>query len=195
MNRRNKFIALVGILLAALFFPELLLASEEGGHGGGSQLVDLAWRFVNFGIFAAVLYFAAAKPARNFLDGRIAGIKKQLDDAENGKLEAEKKAAECIAKLENLEEEVAEIEKTLIHEGEVERDRIIEAAEVAAEKIRAQAKFSAEQEMKKAIIAIKEEAAEAAMSMAEKVLKAEVKKDDQKKLVTQYLNDIQGSVN
>lgn len=195
MNRRHKFIALVATLVVALFFPELLLASEEGGHGGGNQLVDLAWRFVNFGIFAAVLYFAAAKPVRNFLDGRIAGIKKQLDDAEKRKLEAEKKAAECIAKLESLEEEVAEIEKTFVLEGEVERDRIIEAAEVAAEKIRIQAKFSVEQEMKKAIIAIKEEAAEAAMSMAEKVLKAEVKKDDQKKLVTQYLKDIQGSVN
>ena len=189
-----KSFLLMGLVLAALLFPELLLASGEAGHGEGNQLADLGWRVVNFVIFAAVLYFAAAKPVRNFLNGRIEGIRTQLEDAERGKVEAEKKAGECLAKLERLEEEIAGIEETLAREGELERDRIIEAAEAAAEKIRAQAIFSAEQELKKAIAAIKEEAAEAAMALAEEVLKTEVKKEDQKKLVAEYLDGIR-SVN
>ncbi len=194
MSRRGTlyvFLAACAVMLS----PQWLLAAgdADGGHGGNA-LADLGWRIVNFAIFAAVIYFAAAKPIRNFLNGRIAGIRRQLDDAERGRAEAEKMAVDCLAKLARLEEEIGEIEQTLIHEGEMEKRRIIEAADAAAEKIAAQAAFSAEQELKKAVIAIKKEAAEGALMLAEELLRAEVKKDDQKKLVAEYLEGLR-SVN
>ena len=176
--------------LVATLVPEMLLASE----GGGSPLVDLGWRVFNFVIFAAILYFAGAKPAKNFLGGRIDSIREQLEGAEKGKEEAERKAADCLKKIESLGQEVKDIHATLKREGEVERDRIIEAAEEAAAKIREQAEFSTTQELKKAIAAIKQETAGAALALAEKMIVEGLNKDDQKKLVSEYLDGL-GSVN
>ena len=192
MTDRRKAVVAGAIIVAAFLFPELLLASGgEAAEGhGGNQLADLGWRVLNFVIFAAIIYAVGAKPARNFLNGRIEGIRKELKVAEQAKEEAERKTSECLKKIENLEDEFREIESTLIREGEVERDRIIEAAEEAAEKIRTQAQFSAEQELKKAVAAIKEQTAEAALTLAEEVLKAEVKDEDQKRLVSEYLDGL-----
>ena len=80
--------------------------------------------------------------------------------------------------------------ETLRKEGEVERDRIIEAAHEAAGKIKTQAGFSADQEFKKAISLIKKETADAAVALAEKILKKDIKKEDQKKLVSEYLESL-----
>jgi F-type H+-transporting ATPase subunit b len=190
MSRLGSVMAAL-LFLAALLSPELLSAAGGGensdGHGG-SQLADLGWRVLNFLFFAAILYFAAAKPVKNFLNGRIEGIREQLDGAEKAKEEAEKKASDCLKKIGALEDEIKNIQDTLIREGEVERDRIIEAAEEAAEKIKEQAKFSTEQELKKAISAIKEEAAGAALVLAEKMIVEGLKKEDQKRLVSDYLH-------
>jgi len=184
----------LAVFLAAIFAPEALLASGGGENTGGSPLVDLGWRVLNFIIFAAIIYFAGAKPAKNFLGGRIESIREQLEGAEKGKEAAEKRAADCLRKIEALGQEVKEIHDTLMREGEVERDRIIEAAEEAAAKIREQAEFSAAQELKKAIAAIKQESAEAALVLAEKMIVEGLNKDDQKKLVSEYLEGL-GSVN
>ena len=180
------------IVLSALVSPLTAMASGDAHGGGGSQIIDLGWRVLNFAIFAAILYFAAAKPIRNFLSGRIEGIKKELGDAEKGKEEAEKKLQEYMRKLSSLEEEVREIHETLRREGEVERDRIIESAQEAAEKIKIQADLSAQQELNKAVAAIRKEAAEAAVELAEMMLKKDLKKEDQKRLVTEYLDGLRG---
>lgn len=192
MTDRNRTLLLTVISMAVLLSPEFLFASGgEGGDGhGGNQLVDLGWRVINFIVFAAILYFGAAKPVKNLLSDRIEGIKKNLETAESAKVEAERKTRECLEKIERLEEELKEIESALLREGEVERDRIIEAAEEAAEKIRTQAAFSVEQELKAAIISIKEQAVESALAIAEEVLKAEVKAEDQKRLVSEYLGEL-----
>lgn len=182
-------VILFAVLVGSFLLPQDLLASEDS-HGGGSQLVDLGWRVLNFLIFAAILYFAAAKPIRGFLAGRIDDIKKELGDAEKSKEAAEKRLADHLKRVDNLESEVKELCETLRKEGEVERDRIIEAANEAADKIKIQAGFSADQELKKAISLIKQETADAAVALAEKILKKDIKKADQKKLVSEYLESL-----
>ena len=182
-------VVFVAALLGSFSLPQDVLASEDS-HGGGNQLVDLGWRVLNFLIFAAILYFAAAKPIRNFLAGRIDDIKKELGDAEKTKEDAEKRLADHLKRVDNLEAEVKELCETLRKEGEVERDRIIEAAHEAADKIKTQAGLSANQELNKAISLIKKETAEAAVTLAEKILKKDIKKADQKKLVSEYLESL-----
>ncbi len=191
--KRLQVLAAIAMLAIVVLFPEVLpAASSEDGHGGGNQLVDLGWRVLNFIVFAVIIYVAAAKPARHFLNGRIEEIKGQLDEAERAKEEAEKKVKDISKKIENLAAEAAEMEETLKKEGEVERDRIIEAANLAAEKIKVQAEFTVEQELKKAIAAIREETAGAALEVAEKMLKEKVKPTDQKKLVEDYMGSLRG---
>ena len=192
MSERVKYFAL--FFFALLFFVPSFAVASSDAHGGGNQLVDLGWRVLNFLIFAAILYFAAAKPIKNFLNGRIEGIRKELDTAEKEKEIAEKKLKDYLGRLADLESEIQEIQDTLKKEGEVERDRIIEAANEAAEKIKQQAIFSANQEVKKAVASIREEVADAAVALAEKMLVKDLKKEDQKRLVSEYLQGL-GDVN
>lgn len=187
---RLFMVMLVAVLVASFSLPQELLASEDSHGVGRKELVDLLWRVLNFLIFAAILYFAAAKPIRNFLAGRIDDIKKELGDAEKSKEDAEKRLADHLKRVDNLEAEVKDLCETLRKEGEVERDRIIEAANEAADKIKIQAGFSAKQELNKAISLIKKETADAAVALAEKILKKDIKKADQKKLVSEYLESL-----
>lgn len=190
----RAFMVFSGAFVAAVLFPELLQAASGGEHHGGNQLADLGWRVLNFVIFAAIIYFAGAKSAKSFLGARVDGIRAQLESAEKAKSEAEAKASDLFRKMESLESEVREIEDTLRREGEVERDRIIEAAEAAAQKIKEQAKLSAEQELKRSVEAIKREAVEAALVLAEKMVSQGLGKEDQKRLVSEYVDSL-GSVN
>jgi len=176
------------IIVLLLFMPGYGFASENS-HGG-SQLVDLGWRAANFVILVAILYFAAGKSIKNFFKDRSEGIKKELLDARQAKEDAERKMKDCLDKLANLEGEIDDIKGTLIREGKIERDRIIEAANLEAKNIKVHASLAAEQELNNALSAIRKESIEAALMMAEKILTQELKKADQERLVSDYLGGL-----
>jgi len=83
------------ILLSLLVLPAIVLASS--GHGGEESRYfiqtgrenDFWPRVINFTIFAALLYYLAANPIKNFFVGRKEGIAAQLKEIEN-KLQAAK---------------------------------------------------------------------------------------------------------
>jgi len=183
----KTFLSLLGAVVL-LSLPEYGFASEES-HGGG-QLVDLGWRVVNFVILVAILYFAAGKSIKSFFKGRSEGIRKELQDSEKAKENAEKKMKACLQRLADFEHEIEDIKGTLRREGEIERDRILEAANLEAEKIRTHALVTSEQELNRALAAIRNESVEAAVLLAEKILAKELKKDDQKRLVSDYLSGL-----
>jgi len=83
------------ILLSLLIVPAIVLASS--GHGGEESRYfiqtgrenDFWPRVVNFTIFAALLYYLAANPIKNFFKDRREGIAAQLKEIEE-KLQAAK---------------------------------------------------------------------------------------------------------
>ena len=104
-------------LLSLLVVPAILLAS---GHADGEtsryfaqtgRESDYFPRIINFTIFAALLYYLAANPIKNFFQERKKGIAKQLKEieeklqaakdekkeAQTRLLESEKKAEQIIA--------------------------------------------------------------------------------------------------
>lgn len=177
------------MFISLLFFvPDYSLAAEDG-HGG-NKLVDLGWRLVNFVILVAILYFAAGKSIKNFFKDRSAGIRKELIDARKAKEDAEEKMKACLDRLANLEDEINDIRGTLVKEGQIERDRIIESANLEAKNITVHAALAAEQDLNNALSAIRKESIEAALILAEKTLAKELKKDDQERLVSDYLGSL-----
>ena len=172
----------------------VLVAAVAWAAGGGeevdtkAQLIDFAWRIVNFIILLYILYKLMWKKMKSFFAGRREGIKASLEEAEVVKADAEKKFKEYDEKIKKAEEEIQGISAMIKDQGEEEKKRIIADAERASVKMKEDAKARMEQELKKAKNELRLEASELAVQMAEDILKKKVTKEDHESMVREYLD-------
>ncbi len=202
MNRilqRNRWIRPVftasAILLLLAGLAAIGFASEgaEGSHNSHAalQMKDLAWRTLNFALLAALVIWIIKKfKVGQLLADRRAGIEKALQEAVKAREAAEKKYAEYSDKLSRATKEIDEIYASIKKEGELEKERIIAEARVSAEKIKQQAEQTAAREVLKARAELQAEAARLALQLAEQTLREKVGKDDQNRLVGEYLTKV-----
>jgi F-type H+-transporting ATPase subunit b len=193
-NNGNRSLV-IAVLTCLTVMALTALCFASGGEGGGAhhpdtgaQLKDFAWRVLDFSLLAAILWWAIKKAnVKGALADRRAGIEKALSEAVTAKQAAEAKMAEYADKLAQANKEIEEIQAAMKRDGEAEKVRIIEEAKVAAAKIRAQAAAAAEQEVLKARMELREEAGKLAVQLAEQTLKEKIEKNDQDRLVGEYL--------
>jgi F-type H+-transporting ATPase subunit b len=197
--QRNRWIRPVftvsAVILLVAGLAALGFASEggEGAHGSHAalQMKDLMWRVINFAMLAAILIWGVKKAqVSKLLADRQAGIEKALKEAVEAREAAEKKYAEYSDKLTKATKEIDEIYASIKKEGELEKERIIAEAKVSAEKIKEQAEQTAAREVLKARAELQAEAARLAVQLAEQSLKENVGKDDQNRLVGEYLSKV-----
>ncbi len=188
----SKVRAIVLSLLLVVVVCGVSYASGGGEHhvDSGILLKDFLYRILNFAIVVGILYYFLAKPIRDGLSGRREEIKKSLAEAEKIKAEAEAKFAEYDLKLAQATDEIAEISDTIRREGELEKQKIIENAKAMAIKIEQDAEKAAELEVAKARIELQREAVQLAVSLAEDLLKKNFTKDDDARLIDEYLEKV-----
>lgn len=167
-------------------------ATEAGGHGGmdPAKVTDFIWRTVNFVVFAAILVYLLAKPAKGFFAKRSQDISQSLEDLEAKKTAAAQALKEAEARLAQVTGEREKIIQQYLAEGETEKARILEKAEMVASRLREMASFSIEQETKKAVQELKQEVVGAATQMAQDLIKEKVTPADQQQLVEEYLKKV-----
>lgn len=197
-HRNGLRLSLIISLMVVLLLAVLALAgfASEGGEGAhhvdtGKQLKDFAWRVLDFGVLMALVIWALKKAnVKGTLAARQEGIDKALREAAEAKDAAEKKFAEYSEKLVAANKEIDEIYAAIRTEGEAEKARIIAEAKVMAEKIREQSSQAATQEVLKARTELRGEAARLAVELAEKSIKEKIVKNDQDRLVGEYLTKV-----
>jgi F-type H+-transporting ATPase subunit b len=185
--------AAVCLLLVALAASGFASEGGEGAHhvDTAKQLKDFMWRCLDFGVLFGILVWALKKAdVKGLLKARQSGIEKALQEAVIAREAAEKKLAEYGQKLVKANEEIEVIAAAIREEGEREKARIIAEAQVTAAKIREQAQQSAEQEVVKARAELRAEAARLSVQLAEQALKEKINKDDQDRLVGEYLTKV-----
>ncbi|MDD3342858.1 MAG: F0F1 ATP synthase subunit B [Sulfurospirillaceae bacterium] len=117
-----------------MFTPVLLLASEAGGHGA----TDIIPRTINFLIFAAILYYLIAEPAKQFYLGRKSNIATKLDsiqvklrESSNKKESAQQKVEEAKASarvlIETAKKEAILLSEKIAADVSVEIDNLEKA--------------------------------------------------------------------
>ena len=179
------------LAVSTVFCASLAYASSgEGGSLSHEKLMDLLWRTLNFAGLLAILILALKKPIANGLNSRRQAIIEKFDDLEAQKAEAERIYNEYEARLSKIDEEVESIISSAVKQGESEKARIIEEANRAAGDIQRQAEMAIQHELTEAKMRLRSELTEQAVQMAEELIKQNLKKDDQTKMVEDYLEKV-----
>jgi F-type H+-transporting ATPase subunit b len=145
---------------------------------------------INFGILIGGYYLLGKDAVGAGLKARRDSIQKDIEEASRMRQEAEERAKKYQARLEGLEQEMAQARDALVRSGEAERDRIVKEAEAKAERMRKDAEFLVEQEMKQIRLDLWKDAVDAAVVAAEELLKKRVTPADQERLAEEYLADL-----
>ncbi len=144
---RKKLVckALTGLTAAALAAVVLYAApamASEGGHE--LRWGDLAWRFVNLIIFAAILWHFLGKLCVKFFRGRRQGIQDGINDLTAKREAAQARLTEIEGRIANLDAEreaiLAEsraqaesLKADIVRQAEAQAKQIVEMARVTAE--------------------------------------------------------------
>jgi F-type H+-transporting ATPase subunit b len=177
-------LALLPVLVASVAF-----ASEEGGepHERSTQLLVLA--FINFGIYAYILYRFAWPAIVKYLGERRAAVVAALEAAAKASAEAEALKAEFEAKMRTLEADAAKARAEVLAIAELEAKEIVEQAKRSAERIRRDARLVADQEVARARRLLQEESAELVARAAGEIVRKNLTNDDQARLVAEFVAD------
>jgi F-type H+-transporting ATPase subunit b len=196
-NRKRGF----SFLRVLLIFSTVLLlfsvgvamgSSGEGGHEAAPKgwVATDTYRVMNFAVLAIALFFILKKPVSQALNGRIQGIKDQLEDLENKKKAAEQSLAEYTEKLATLDKEAEQLVAESIRQGEEAKTRILKEAESMAAKLKEQARKNIEHEFERAKANLQADIVEKALKKAEQLITEKITADDQDKLVDEYLEKV-----
>jgi F-type H+-transporting ATPase subunit b len=187
----RKTLFLTCLAVAFLAAPVGMAMASGGGEAAPKGWVATdTYRVINFIVLAGVLVFLLRKPLAQALNGRIQGIREELDDLEAKKAEAEKTLADYNEKFAQLDQEVESLVQEYIRQGLDAKKRILEEAESAAVKLEEQARRHIEYEFKQARENLKAEAIEKALAKAEEIIRGRITDQDQEKLVEEYLEKV-----
>lgn len=152
--------------------------------------LSLIWQIINFLLLLFILYRVLSQPTKNYLSQRKDRIQRSLEESHKAKKEAEEGYEEYERKLSLMEEELEEMRQNFRKEGEREKNRLIEEAEKEAKRIREQTELFISQELKKARSSLKEEMVNLAIRLAEEIIKRELNKEDQKRLLEEFISNL-----
>lgn len=171
-----------------------LVATGALASGGGEEhtipWADYGFRVTNFVVFLFLLYKFFGKKAVDFFGGRSLGIKKDLEDLEARKAEAQKKLADVEKGIANIEQEKASILAEARKQGEAVKEAIIAKAQKSAGLIVEQAKTSAANEAKAELDRMRADMAELIVAAARKLVEEQLSDKGHEKLVDDYLTKV-----
>lgn len=151
--------------------------------------INLLFAIINLLIFFVFIRLVLFKPIMRTMEKRRELVKKQFDDAENAKLQAQKLKEEYEHHLDSVEQEKKDMIVKAQESAKQEYDKILERARTDADKVKSDAKKTALIESEKVKLAVKEEIAQLAMETAEKVVGKSASAQTDSELYDKFLNE------
>ncbi|VAX24973.1 ATP synthase F0 sector subunit b [hydrothermal vent metagenome] len=171
-----------------------LLAFSGGGEASGG-LLDvnpglIFWVVVTFIFLLLVLKKIAWKPILASLDEREALIKDSIDSAEKAQKEAEKLLKKNEANLAKAEEQAQKVIAQGREYAEKVKSQMLEESKSEAARMIKEATAQIERKNQEAFNKLKDQVAEIAIEAAEKIIRENLDKEKQTKLIDKYLKDL-----
>jgi F-type H+-transporting ATPase subunit b len=178
----------LGSIVCALVLavPALVLAAEEGEHGGGGLISldkSLIIQFVNFFILLFILQRLLYKPFLAKMEERTAAIKTSLEEAQAARAAATRQQEENEARLRAAYAEAASIRDQALREAADESRKHIEAAQNQARKMVEDTKAQLDGEVRRARDDLRREVSELATAVAEKLVRRSLREEDHRRIV------------
>ncbi len=184
------------LLLFAVMVLVLLPTAALAGGGAPASGPDwgaIVRHTVNLAALIGILAYFLRRPVGDFLKFRRNEVKEQLEASSDLKADAESKYAELQERLNNFEAELQGMMDAVASDAEAEKKLLIAQAETSAAQVVAAARMTVDEELRRAHIALQAETVELAVGMATQALSEAVGKDDQKRLNSSYLEQVEGS--
>jgi len=171
-----------------------LLAFSGGGESSGG-LLDvnpglIFWVVVTFVFLLLVLKKIAWKPILDSLDERESLIRSSIEDAEKARKEAEKLLKKNEANLAKAEEQAQKVIAQGREYAEKVKNQMLEESKSEAAKMIKEATAQIERKNQEAFNKLKDQVAEIAIEAAEKIIRENLDKEKQTKLIDKYLKDL-----
>ena len=163
----------------------VLGAAGTSGVQWGTIIVTL----VTFLILLALLKKFAWGPLKDVMDKREHDINKDIDDAEQAKINAQKLEEENRKTLKETQDEVQRILDDAKIQARKQHEEIIHEANVRANGMIETAQSEINSQKERAISDINNQVSELSVLIASKVLRKEISEQDQKELVEKYLKE------
>lgn len=158
---------------------------QLGGVEWGTVIVQV----LTFIVLLALLKKFAWGPLKDVMDKRERDINRDIDDAEQAKLNAQKLEEENKQKLKETQEEVQKILEDAKVQARQQQEQIIHEANVRANGMIETAQSEINSQKERAIADINNQVSELSVLIASKVLRKEISEQDQKALVDKYLKE------
>jgi len=151
----------------------------------------MVWRWANFAILAAGAGYLLLKHLPSFFKSRTATIQKDITEAQQQKLDAEKRAAEMDARLKSLGADIEAFRSQSKVEMEQEALRIRQETARQIEKLQKQAEQEIESAGSMATRELREYAAKLALDLAEQRIRTRLDANTEAGLVDDFTKDLQ----
>jgi len=178
---------LAQIIIALRLFVE----AEE--HNGGLLDVNpglIFWMLITFIILLLILKKIAWKPILGALDEREKFIRDSLDKSEKARSEAERLLALNQTNLNKAEEEAQKIIAQGRDFAEKLKAQIVEESKTEAKKIVDNAGAEIKRKQDEAFESLKSQISELAVQAAEKILRENLDKEKQMRIVNKYIDEL-----
>jgi F-type H+-transporting ATPase subunit b len=188
--------AVIAASFAAAALPAL--ASSEGGGGGGGALIQpqigtVFWTLITFLLLLALLGRFAWKPLLGALQHREKSIQESIDKARADREEAEELLRQHHALLDQARRERAEAVSEGQRDAEKLKAEILDEARKQREQLLAQTQSQVDAGLRQARGELRAVAVDLAIQAAEKLLTSNLDDATQRKLVEDYLADLEKS--
>jgi F-type H+-transporting ATPase subunit b len=165
-----------------------MLEKFEGFVGVNLWTMIFAW--INLLILYFILKKILFKPIKNMIDSRQKEVDDMYSDAENARSEAEKMKEEYEEKLSQANKESEEILKSAQRRALLKEEEIIKEANAEAARALERAEEQIALEKKRALNEVKNEVSEMAIGIASAVIERDVKADEHKALIDDFIDNI-----
>lgn len=160
-----------------------------GAAGGGVEWGTVIVTVITFAILLALLKKFAWGPLKEVMDKRERDINRDIDEAEEAKLNAQKLEEENKKTLKQTQDEVQRILEDARVQARKQYEEIIHEANIRANGMIETAQSEINSEKERALADINNQVSELSVLIASKVLQKEISEQDQKELVDKYLKE------
>lgn len=167
---------------------QTVLEKFEGFVGVNLWTMIFAW--INLLILYFILKKILFKPIKNMIDSRQKEVDDMYSDAENARSEAEKMKEEYEEKLSQANKESEEILKNAQRRALLKEEEILKEANAEAARTLERAEEQIALEKKRALNEVKDEVSEMAIGIASAVIERDVKADEHKALIDDFINNL-----